>query len=161
MASQRPGKEAEQAELGLVFGGKLYPKDSNGVSCWVSRGVRGGVGELTVGFISWSLASSIRVSACSSSLSPVPSILTPPLFSLPRLPIPAAHANTFHQKGLTLESPSSNPLSSSPSSTPASAEQAEKDWLRELKLVFEKSADPWGRIVVYGVELLSDHRGEF
>jgi len=32
MASQRPGKEAEQAELGLVFGGKLYPKDSNGVS---------------------------------------------------------------------------------------------------------------------------------
>lgn len=31
-----------------------------------------------------------------------------------------------------------------------------KEWVKELKIVFEKSADPWGRIVVYGVEILGD-----
>ena len=32
LASDRPGKASEGVDLGLVFGGKIYPKDSNGVS---------------------------------------------------------------------------------------------------------------------------------
>jgi hypothetical protein len=30
----------------------------------------------------------------------------------------------------------------------------DREWIREIKLEFEKSADPWGRIVVYHFELL-------
>lgn len=45
---------------------------------------------------------------------------------------------------------------------PKAAELAkEKDWIKEIKLEFEKGADPWGRIVVYEVEVLSDYKAEF
>lgn len=30
----------------------------------------------------------------------------------------------------------------------------DRDWIREFRIEFEKSADPWGRIVVYNIELL-------
>ncbi|KAG7562266.1 hypothetical protein FFLO_02254 [Filobasidium floriforme] len=99
LASDRPGKASEGVDLGLIFGGKIYPKDSNGLA---------------------------------------PS----------SLPIPEALPDTFHENGIHIDSETNQTT-------------AEKDWIKEVKLEFEKSADPWGRIVVYGVELLSDYTGEF
>jgi hypothetical protein len=64
------------------------------------------------------------------------------------LPIPEALPDTFHENGIHIDSETNQTT-------------AEKDWIKEVKLEFEKSADPWGRIVVYGVELLSDYTGEF
>ncbi len=32
--------------------------------------------------------------------------------------------------------------------------EEEQDLIKEIKIEFEKSTDPWGRVVVYEVELL-------
>jgi hypothetical protein len=72
------------------------------------------------------------------------------LKSMPyRIPMPEGLADSVHDE--------EHPLSPTrPDSAPVRPVNPEddRDWIREFRIEFEKSADPWGRIVVYHLELL-------
>lgn len=68
-----------------------------------------------------------------------------------RIPMPEALPDSVHDEEHPL---SPTPLSSKP--VHAVNPKDDRDWIREIKLDFEKSADPWGRIVVYHFELLEE-----
>ncbi|KAJ9112711.1 hypothetical protein QFC22_006213 [Naganishia vaughanmartiniae] len=102
VAAVRPAKYVDNITLGMVLGGKVYPKDSNGRQVF-------------------------------------------------ELPIPEAFPDSVHDE--------EHPLSPTLSGTAAlpvhpADPNDDRQWIKELKLEFEKSADPWGRIVVYHIELL-------
>lgn len=65
-----------------------------------------------------------------------------------RVPMPEAVADSIHDE----EHPLSPTLGSA--SIRSVNPKDDREWIREIKLEFEKSADPWGRIVVYHFELL-------
>jgi hypothetical protein len=72
------------------------------------------------------------------------------ILSLDRIPMPEGIPDSVHDE----QHPLSPTLSeSAPAVRPVNPED-DRDWIREFRIEFEKSADPWGRIVVYHLELL-------
>ncbi|KAJ9112630.1 hypothetical protein QFC19_000650 [Naganishia cerealis] len=102
VAALRPGKHVDNLDLGMVLGGKVYPKDGNGRQVF-------------------------------------------------ELPIPEALPDSVHDEEHPL---SPKQFASASDSVLPLDPNDERQWIKEFKLEFEKSADPWGRIVVYHLELL-------
>jgi len=69
-------------------------------------------------------------------------VLTTCSFCAYRLPIPEAIPDSVHSSGPHTEG------------SELTTDERQKNWVKEIKLEFEKSADPWGRIVVYDLEVL-------
>lgn len=70
-------------------------------------------------------------------------------FPIYRIPMPEALPDSVHDEQHPL-----SPTPLSPKPVHAVNPKDDREWIREIKLEFEKSADPWGRIVVYHFELL-------
>ncbi|KAJ9095254.1 hypothetical protein QFC21_005620 [Naganishia friedmannii] len=65
------------------------------------------------------------------------------------LPIPEALPDSVHDEEHPL-----SPTTFHGSAVHPVDPNDDRQWINEIKLEFEKSADPWGRIVIYHIELL-------